>query len=106
LTVPPPKNAAYKRAEAGWQRDRDAALAEIQGLGGDEEARALWKKLKNDHRRSLVETTMYRLKQILGGTLRSRCGANQTVEAQCKCLIINKMRELGFPKGEWVEKAA
>lgn len=105
LLVPPPKNAAYKGAVNGWERKRDSALAEIQGLGGDQEARGLWKKLKGYHRRSLVETTMYRLKQLLGRQLRSRCEANQSIESQCKCLILNKMTKLGLPRGWWEEMA-
>jgi hypothetical protein len=106
LIVPPPRNATYKDAKTGWQRKRDAALAEIQGLGGDDRARALWKKLVGYHRRSLAETTMYRLKQILGGNLKSRHAANQAAEVQCKCLVLNTMASLGLPKGEWIETAA
>lgn len=106
VKVPPPKNATYKGAKEGWERLRDAALAEIQGLGGDAAARALWKKLIGYHRRSLVETTMYRLKQILGGNLKSRCDANHAVEVQCKCITLNRMANLGLPNGEWVEVAA
>ena len=41
-------------------------MIEIIGLGGDQTARKLWKKLKNYHRRSLAETTMYRFKQLFG----------------------------------------
>lgn len=104
--IPPPRNATYKGAKEGWKRQRDTALAEIQGLGGDDDARALWKKLTGYHRRSLVETTMYRLKQILGGNLKARCGANQEVEAQCKCIVLNRMANLGLPKGEWIEEVA
>lgn len=100
--IPPPRNATYKEAKEGWERQRDAALAEIEGLGSDEEARALWKKLNGYHRRSLVETTMYRLKQILGGNLKSRSHSNQVTEVQCKCLVLNKMANLGLPQGEWV----
>lgn len=103
LKVPPPRNAIYKGAKEGWERKRDAALAEIQGLGGDDEARALWKKLIGYHRRSLVETAMYRLKQILDGNLRARCGTSQAVEAQCKCIVLNRMANLGLPNGEWVK---
>lgn len=106
LPVPPPRNASYKGAKDGWQRKRDAALAEIQGLGGDDDARALWKKLTSYHRRSLVETAMYRFKQIFGGRLRSRSSQNQVAEIHCKCLILNKMTRLGLPRGEWVEQAA
>jgi hypothetical protein len=104
--LPPPKNAAYKGAKEGWQKKRDDDIAEIYGLGGNEDARKLWKKIKGYHQRSLVETAMYRIKQILGGKLKSRSAANQAVEAQCKCLIMNKMKDLGFPKGEWVEGVA
>ena len=106
LIAPPPKNATYKGAKEGWQRKRDVTLAEIQGLGGDSDARALWKKLVQYHRRSLLETTIYRLKQILGGNLKSRCRSNQAIEVQCKCIILNKMTKLGLPEGEWVEVAA
>jgi hypothetical protein len=106
LLVPPPRNASYKGAQEGWERMRDAALAEIQGLGGDCGARALWKKLTGYHRRSLVETTMYRLKQALGGNLKGRSASTQVVEAHCKCLVLNRMAKLGLPKGEWIEAAA
>ena len=105
LIVPPPKNARYKGATHGCERKRDASIAEIVGLGGDEAARKLWKKLKGYHRRSLVETAMYRIKQILGGNLRARCPSNQTVESLLKCFIINKMSDLGLPRGRWVELA-
>ena len=42
--VPPPRNATFKGAEEGWQRERDINLAEIHGFGGGEEGRKLWKK--------------------------------------------------------------
>lgn len=102
LLAAPPRNATYKGAQEGWERMRDATLAEIQGLGGDDNARALWKKLIGYHRRSLAETAMYRLKQVLGSNLKARSGASQSVEAQCKCLVINRMTDLGLPQGEWI----
>jgi len=105
FTVPPPKHASYKGARNGWERKRDSTLAEIQGLGGDADARSLWKKLRGYHRRSLVETTMYRIKQIFGGGLKARCTPNQIVEVKCKCLILNMMSRLGLPQGEWIETA-
>lgn len=99
--VPPPKNATYKGAEHGWERERDLALAEICALGGDGLARAVWKKLRGYHQRSLVETAMYRIKHILGERLRSRCNESQRVESECKVLIINTMTKLGMPAGQW-----
>jgi hypothetical protein len=106
MIVPPPKNATYKGAEKGWERERDKAIAEIVGLGEGNYARTLWKKLKGYHLRSLVETAMYRLKQILGASLKSRCDENQRIEAECKCLVLNKMTKLGLPKGVWEELIA
>lgn len=99
--VPPPHNATYKGAREGWQRERDESLAEIQGLGGGEEGRKLWKKLSGYHVRSLVETSFSRMKRIFGSNLKARGWGGQCSECVCKCLIINKMNEFGLPKGEW-----
>ncbi len=104
--IPPPRNAAYKGAKEGWERERDASIAEIVGLGGDEQARRLWKQLTGYHKRSLVETTVYRIKRMLGDRLKSRGFGQQCTEASCKCLVINKMNSLGLPKGRWELKDA
>jgi hypothetical protein len=37
--------------------------AHLQGLGGDDRARKLWKKLRGYHQRSLVETSYSRFKR-------------------------------------------
>ena len=73
---------------------------EILGLGGDEEARKLWKKLKGYHRRSLAETAVFRFKQLLGNNLRSRCFANQKAEVHAKSIALNTMTRLGMPHSE------
>jgi hypothetical protein len=52
------------------------------------------------HRRSLVETHMFRLKTILGGSLRGRNFINQKIEAKIMANILNKMVHLGMPKSE------
>jgi hypothetical protein len=52
------------------------------------------------HRRSLVETHMFRLKTILGSTLRGRSLANQKTEAKIMANILNKMTQLGMPQSE------
>lgn len=101
---PPPKNAKYKGAESGWERERDSMIAEIQGLGGDEEARKLWKKMRGYHKRSLVETTMHRLKSLCGERLRFRKEENQHVEILAKVLMLNKFLEIGKPKNGRVEE--
>jgi hypothetical protein len=75
---------------------RNKLLQDIWNAGG----RSAWKKSSGHHRRSLVETHMFRLKTILGGTLRGRKFANQQTEAKIMANILNKMTHLGMPKSE------
>lgn len=100
--VPPPRKARYKGAKEGWKRERDAVLAEIEGLGGGEEGRKMWKILSEYHKRSRVETSMFRVKKAMGGGLKARNFDSQKTEAICKCLVINKMNKSGLPRGRWV----
>lgn len=105
--VPPPRDAAYKgTVETGWEKERDDAIAAIQGFGGNDVGRRLWKKCSGYHERSLVETAMYRLKRMFGSNLKARSIGAQKTEAICKCLIVNKMNKLGMPRFEWVFEAA
>ena len=100
--IPPPRGATiHPGTEDNALKKRDDAVCEIQGLGGTDEARRLWKILKGYHRRSLAETTMYRIKQLTGGNIRSREWERQRVEAIVKCLVINKMTSLGMPNSVW-----
>lgn len=104
--VPPPKDAVvHLDTTDAAIRKRNDAILEIGGLGGNDGARKLWKVLKNYHRRSLAETTMYRIKQLTGGNLRSREWERQCVEGYVKCLVINKMTEIGMPDSVWEESA-
>ena len=100
--VPPPRDATYKGATEGWERERDASLAEIEGFGGGEEGRKLWKIFSGYHERSLVETSMFRVKKMMGENLKSRSYGAQQTEAICKCLVLNKMNKLGLPNGKWI----
>jgi hypothetical protein len=77
---------------------RNELLKEIREAGG----RLAWKKSSDHHRRSLVETHMFRLKTILGSMLRGRSFANQQTEAKIMANILNKMTHLGMPKSEKV----
>lgn len=101
--IPPPRNAVTGDPVNEAIIQRNAVISEIMGLGGDDEARALWKKLAGYHTRSLVETTMFRYKTIFGANLRSRSWENQQVEAIVKCLSLNDMTKLGMPVGHWEE---
>jgi hypothetical protein len=77
---------------------RNRALLEIKGLGDDDQARKLWKKLKGYHRRSLAETGMYRFKTLFGGNLKSRTFQGQQSEAYVKSKALNIMTSLGMPQ--------
>lgn len=102
--VPPQKNAVLKTAdERPWLRPRQEALFMIRGLGNDDEARRIWKKLIGYHRRSLVETAMYRFKTLMGNSLTSRKMVNQRAEVFAKCQAINRMNALGMPKSRRTE---
>ena len=101
--IPPPRNAVKGDSVDEATRKRNEAISAIKGLGGDDDARALWKKLEGYHTRSLVETTMFRFKMIFGGGLRSRTWENQQIEAYVKCLVLNRMTKLGMPTGYWEE---
>jgi len=102
--IPPQKNAVMRDSEKKpWLKSRNEALFMIRGLGDDEDARKLWKKLSKYHKRSLVETAMFRFKTLFGGSLGCRKMSNQRAEVYAKCLVINRMNALGMPKGEWIK---
>lgn len=99
LLTPPQKNAKpsserlrnKKKASAEAVARRDEAIFQVRKLGLDE-----WKEQMGYHRRSLVETTMFRMKTLLGNRLRTRTMENQITEIAVRCMILNKMSRLGF----------
>ena len=93
--IPPPQNAVIGDPVNEAVIQRNKAIRAIMGLGGNDEARALWKKLTGYHKRSLVETTMFRYKTIFGANLRSRNWKNQQIEIMIKCRALNEMTKLG-----------
>lgn len=99
--VPPPRGATYKRSEEDWEKERDDVISAIHGFGGDDTGRRLWKICSGYYERSLVETTMFRVKKMFGSGLKARLIESQKTEIICKCLIINKMNKVGMPRFEW-----
>jgi hypothetical protein len=76
--IPPRKNARIQQ-HGNCQAPplpRDENLREIRQMG-----RTKWKRESDYHRRSLAETTMFRLKCIFGGKLSSRQFDNQARES-------------------------
>lgn len=94
---PPDKNATLQKGlPLPELQERDQAIRRIQELG--EEGRSLWKQEIEYHRRSRVETFMFRYKTILGDRLASRRKWTQATEVKIKLDVLNRMTELGMPK--------
>jgi len=101
--VPPQRGAIlHETAKEPWMAARNDAIRAIAGLGNDDEARAIWKKLMGYHTRSLAETAMYRYKTLFGSNLTSRKLGRQKGETFARSLAMNRMTQLGMPQGEWV----
>lgn len=96
--IPPRKNAKlWQHGNSSQPRHpRDQALRAIRRSG-----RKVWKLDSGYHRRSLVETAMYRLKTIFGGKLKNRKLHNQQTEARLRCRILNRFTQLGMPAFKW-----
>jgi transposase len=98
--IPPRKDAVI------WQHGnckapphpRDENLRYIRKHG-----RKKWKRDMNYHRRSLAETTMFRLKVIFGGNLTTRKFDNQAAELFIKCAALNRMIQMAKPDTYAVE---
>jgi len=76
-------------------QSRDAYIERIRQIG-----RPTWKEEVGYHRRSLVETAMFRVKMLLGNRLSTRKFAHQKIEAAIWCNVINQMTQLGMPISE------
>lgn len=95
--IPPDKNAKEQQRErVPALKERDEAIRRIQALG--DEGRSLWKKEVGYHRRSRVETLMFRYKTVLGDRLTARREQTQATEVSIKLDALNRMMELGMPK--------
>jgi len=94
ILIPPQKNAKIKQHGNCKSKPllRDETLRAIRKSG-----REKWKQESGYHQRSLVETTMYRLKTTFGSHLSTRTRAAQTVQIKLRCKILNRMTYLGMP---------
>ena len=93
-SIPPQHNAKI------WQHGntkatrlaRDENLRRIRQVG-----RAAWKRESGYHRRSLAETTMFRLKTIFSARVTARGFAGQAAQVLVRCAALNRMLQLGRP---------
>jgi hypothetical protein len=92
--IPPRKNARI------WQHGRckkpplarDENLRRIREVG-----RAQWKRESGYHRRSLAETSIFRIKTIFGERVRARSFEGQAAQVLIQCAVLNRMTHLGMP---------
>ena len=101
--IPPRKNARITRHSntKGRELARDKAIRGIRKTG-----RKRWKKQVGYHRRSIAESTIFRLKALFGERLSSRLMDQQRVEVSIRCHILNKMAKVGMPVDIKVKTAA
>jgi hypothetical protein len=100
ILIPPRKNAhIWKHGNSKSERlKRDENLRYIRKHG-----RKAWKKDSGYHVRSLVETSMFRLKTVFGNKLSARLIETQTTQALVRCAALNKMTHLGMPQSYKVD---
>ncbi len=93
--IPPRRGAKiWQHGNSKQERlARDENLRRIRKVG-----RAKWKRESDYHRRSLVETAVFRLKTIFGGTLSARKEAAQDRETLLRLSALNRMTALGMPE--------
>jgi IS5 family transposase len=92
--IPPQHNAKiWQHGNTKAQRlARDENLRRIRQIG-----RAAWKRECGYHRRSLAETTMFRLKTIFGDRVSARSFAGQATQLLVRCATLNRLTQLGMP---------
>lgn len=91
-TIPPRSNAKIQQHgnRKAPPHPRDENLRRVRTVG-----RKRWKHESGYHRRSLSETTMFRLKTIFGGRLRRRGFDAQAIELFLQCAALNRTSPVG-----------
>ena len=88
----PPRKSANIHKHDDFRPGRNDNVCRVKEIGREQ-----WKIESDYHRRSLVETMMYRYKTIIGRRIRARQFSNQVAEVELGCAIINRMTALGMP---------
>src|SRR5207244_652375 len=92
--IPPRRDAKLWQhgncAGAPWQRDENLRAIRHKG-------RRRWKQESGYHRRSLAETTFFRLKTSCGPRVSSRHSPQQATELFIRVAAVNRMTHLGMP---------
>jgi IS5 family transposase len=89
--IPPRKGSTLWEDE--YLKDRNENLRGVRRFGVKG-----WKKKAGYHRRSLVETAIFRLKTLFTDKLKSRDAQRQVTEVMIRCVALNRMTQLGMPE--------
>lgn len=103
LIAPPHRNSRKKAENSDYRNKpetpmRDAAIDYVREFDTFDEGLAAWKKENDYHRRSLVETAMFRLKSSFGGSINAKLVSTQEKLLKIRCIILNKMASIGMPE--------
>jgi IS5 family transposase len=93
--IPPRHSAQVRNGKLNVDASgkRNDIVKRIAQVGREE-----WKRESNYHRRSLVETSVGRLKTIFGDHVRSKTLDRQETDARIQCRMLNIMTNLGMPE--------
>jgi hypothetical protein len=92
-SIPPREGATpwpQNTPSASWRNDAIETIAQS--------SRREWKQRSGYHRRSLVETLMFRLKTLTGDSLWARRTGSQATEVSIRAGVLNRMAALARPQ--------
>jgi hypothetical protein len=97
--IAPQKGARLWRQGQSTQarHARDENVRSIRRHG-----RPKWKRESQSQRRTLAETTMFRLKMVFGERVAARGFDGQAAQRLVRCAVLNRMTHLGMPQRDAV----
>ena len=103
LIAPPHRNSRKQCENRNYRNkeptpERDSSIDFIRRYSSHTEGLKSWKDFFLYHRRSLVETAMFRLKTNFGEYVRAKSLETQQQIMLIRCDALNKMTSLGMPK--------
>ena len=91
--IPPRKTGVLSaKRTPGWQW-RNWAITQVKAT-----SYKAWKQQTGYHKRSLAETTFFRLKQLFGACASNRRFDHQVTELVLRCQLLNRFNQLGLPQ--------
>lgn len=95
---PPQHNACVQRNKQKKDPALEARDKVITDIGRGNRRKQRLKAWNNYHRRSNIETMMFRMKTIFGDQMRSKTFENQQTDLLIRCYAMNRITSLGMPQ--------